>query len=122
MRTKCIFIVDDSATNCLLLEDILIDEGYRVFTYCSPVLALTEINIHYPDLILLDLNMPGINGFQFYEKIQDHRIPVIIVSATVDPKTIDLALELGIKDYITKPIKIQNVKDKVNQLFAENTI
>ena len=117
MCKKRIFIVDDSVTNLLLLNDILIDEGYIIDTFVCPADALSRIRTLTPDLILLDLHMPGLNGFQFYEKIKNRNIPVIIVSANVNPTIIDRAFALGVMDYITKPIQIKCVLEKVNQIL-----
>ena len=119
---KRIFIVDDSNTNLLLIEDILQEEGYEVEIDDKPTRALKKIKENPPDLILLDLLMPVMDGFQFYEQLKPLAIPVIIVSADASKVKIKKAKEIGIDEYIVKPIKVKEIKNKVNEVLRNNKI
>ncbi|MCX7923478.1 MAG: diguanylate cyclase [Clostridia bacterium] len=107
MNTK-VLIVDDNNKNLRLLNDILVDEGYTVYTANNglPVVEMTH-NIK-PDVILLDIMMPGIDGFEVCKRLKkDYEIediPVIMVTAKTDGNDIKMGLELGAFDYIKKPV------------------
>lgn len=106
-------IVDDSETNLVLLEAVLKDKGYVVQTARSAVTAMEMLNTDKPDLILLDLLMPGINGKEMLKKMKSNdrlrNIPVIVVSAVADRKTREYCFENGASDYMTKPVKIRQL-------------
>ena len=86
--TKKILIVDDSNTNVVLLEAILKNRGYNILTAMTVKDAFFILESELPQLILLDLLMPNVNGFQFLEEIKKKEvtrdIPVIVVSAVSD--------------------------------------
>ncbi|MBN1182142.1 MAG: response regulator [Bacteroidales bacterium] len=120
MKNNQIFIIDDSNTNLLLLEDILMEEGYEVKTDDNPKRALQKIKENPPDLILLDLLMPGLDGFQFLDKLEPRNIPIIIISADRNAESIKKAKAKGIYDYIMKPINVKHIKDKVKEAILYN--
>ncbi len=102
-----ILIVDDIADNLQLLSFELEDEGYEVYTAQNGEQCLKAIEQHQPDLVLLDLFMPIMNGIQTLKQIRANPaytdIPVIMVSANEDTKDIVEALDLGAHDYVSKP-------------------
>ena len=120
MNRKQVFIIDDSNTNLLLLEDILKEDGYDVKTDDNPKRALQKIKDSPPDLVLLDLLMPVIDGFEFIEQIEPKNIPIIIISADRNPKNIKRARQMGVYDYIVKPINVKNIKAKVRDVLNYN--
>lgn len=119
---KKIYIIDDSNTNLLLLEDILLEEGYVVEIDDKPARALKKIKENPPDLILLDLLMPIMDGFQFIQQLRPLSIPIIIISADTNQENIKKAHETGIYDYIVKPIKVKDIKIKVKEALSNNKI
>jgi PAS domain S-box-containing protein len=102
-----IFIVDDDPTQVRLLENILAKENYQTIGYTDNEKALEEISQFLPDLILLDLAMPKIDGFEVCSRLKaddmTRHIPVIFVTASTDKATESKGFELGAVDYITKP-------------------
>ena len=118
-KNKKILIVDDSNTNVILLEAILKNKGYNVEKALSVSEANQLIRKEIPDLILLDLHMPHISGYQFLESIKrnDHtkNIPVIIVSAITENESKEKVKRLGIVDYLEKPINLTALTDIVEK-------
>lgn len=112
-----ILAVDDVALNLLLVKKILQRYNFRIRTADSGVKALEEVAAEKPDLILLDILMPGIDGFEVLSRLKADRntkdIPVIILSALNSNKDIVRAYEMGAKDYITKPIIMEKLINSV---------
>jgi DNA-binding response OmpR family regulator len=116
---KKILIVDDSNTNVVLLEAILNSQGYEIKTALNVKEAYTMLEKDRPELILLDLLMPKISGYQFLDQLKkNHKtreIPVIIVSAVTDVMNIKKTLDMGAVDYIEKPVDIKALIKKVEK-------
>ena len=114
---KKILIVDDSNTNVVLLEAILNSKGYDIQTALNVKEAYSMMAVSPPSLILLDLLMPQISGYQFLDQIKNNEetkgIPVIIVSAVTDALNIQKTLDMGAVDYIEKPVDIKELVTKV---------
>jgi two-component system chemotaxis sensor kinase CheA len=109
-----ILIVDDSGTNLFLLQRLLEDEGYSVVITEDSKEGLNYVNKNTDiSLILLDIMMPGIDGFEFMKQLSDKGkladIPVVMVTARDDRESQKKAVDLGAKDYITKPLDLQKV-------------
>ncbi len=118
-KNKNILIIDDSFTNNVLLEAIFKEKGYDIFLAFNAHEAHKIIKKKEIDLILLDLLMPKISGFDFLKEIRSEdttkKIPVIVVSAVTDKSDIKKTVELGANDYIQKPIDIRNIVKKVEE-------
>lgn len=103
-----VLIADDNKYNIRLLTDILQDAGYTVYTADNGVPVLEMTHSLKPDAVLLDIMMPGLNGFQVCELLkkdtETRDIPVIMITAKTDGNDINCAFELGAFDYIKKPI------------------
>ena len=112
-----VLIIDDTSTHLLLLQSILIDEGYNADIVDDPKVVLKQLGEKEYQIVLLDIMMPGMDGFQVLDKIKSteklSKIPVIIISAKTDSWSIKTAMDKGAFDYITKPINVQDVKNKV---------
>jgi len=119
-----ILVVDDSSTNIVLLEAILNGQGYQIETAQSVKEAYTIIKKEPVNLILLDLLMPRVSGYDFLREIKNNDatkdIPVIIVSAVADPENKKKSLEMGALDFVNKPIDIQEFISKVDSVLKEN--
>ena len=119
-----ILIVDDVSSHLLLLQSILIDEGYKTDTTDDPKSVIEMLLKNKYQILLLDIMMPGMDGFQVLDSIRENKklefINVIIISAKTDSWSIKNALDKGAFDYITKPINIQDVKNKVKLAMKES--
>jgi signal transduction histidine kinase len=112
-----ILIVDDVAANLKLLDDILKTEGYKTRPVPNGEQALRAAAKEIPDLVLLDIMMPDIDGFEVCRQLKENPdlkdIPVIFISAIGDTSNIVNALALGGVDYIHKPFQAEEVKSRV---------
>jgi CheY-like chemotaxis protein len=116
---KRILVVDDDLTTVKIISHFLQKENYRVSTSLSGVDGLKKAFKEAPDLILLDVMMPDLNGFQFlsiYRKDEDNaRIPVVILSSLSGEADVLKGLEIGAVDYITKPFSPQVLVAKIKK-------
>jgi len=112
-----ILIVDDAPENLTILELILKRDGYRVESALSAELALQSIEQRKPDLILLDIMMPDVSGYQLCQQIKENRptedIPVLFISALNSTKDKVSGFSAGAVDFITKPFKPEEVLSRV---------
>jgi CheY-like chemotaxis protein len=119
-----ILVVDDSSTNIILLEAILNGQGYQIETAQSVKEAYQIIKKEPVNLILLDLLMPRISGYDFLKEIKSNEatkdIPVIIVSAVADPENRKKSIEMGALDFVNKPIDIQDFISKVDSVLKNS--
>lgn len=104
-----ILVVDDDRFMRVFLKDLLNEAGFNVETVADGSTALDSFTSSQPDLILMDLNMPGKDGFQACREIRNRpngtHTPILMVTSMDDEKSIQLAYEAGATDFITKPIK-----------------
>ncbi len=112
-----ILIVDDTLANLRLLAGILKEEGYKVRPAPSGPLGLSAARSKTPDLILLDINMPEMNGYEVCEALKADEdlkdVPVIFLSALSETEDKLKAFEAGGVDYITKPFQYEEVRARV---------
>jgi len=112
-----ILIVDDTPANLQLLARMLADRGYQVRPVLDGQLALASVEAEPPDLILLDIRMPEMNGYQVCERLQANpstrQIPVIFLSAMDALEDKVKAFRAGGVDYVTKPFQIEEVTARV---------
>jgi twitching motility two-component system response regulator PilH len=120
MPIKNILVVDDSPTDRKYLTDLLTKKGYKVFTAESAEDALTKAKSMKPDLVLMDVVMPGENGFQATRKLTKDEatkhIPVIICTTKGQETDRVWGLRQGARDYIVKPIKQEDLLAKISAL------
>ena len=114
-----ILVIDDSTTNVVLLEAILKEKGYTINTALSAKEAYNVLKNAKPNLILLDLLMPRISGFDFLEKIRRDKetedVPVIVITAVNDDEYSQKALNLGATEVLQKPVDIPVLIGKVEK-------
>ncbi|MEI8085533.1 MAG: response regulator [Paludibacter sp.] len=117
-KTPYILIVDDAPMNLLVLSEILNRTGYETRSVTDGMTALKVSEEEKPDLILLDIMMPGMDGYEVCRRLKEDKnlsdIPVIFISALNDSQTIVKAFQFGGIDYITKPFQIEEVTARVN--------
>lgn len=113
MSRQSIAIVDDTPANLKLLENMLREQGYRIFAFPRGDFALRSFERNRPDLILLDINMPVLNGFEVCKKLKEDEnlrdIPVIFISAYSETLDKVKAFSVGGVDYVTKPFQLEEV-------------
>ena len=116
-RPANILVVDDTPANLQVLAGMLKDRGYKVRPVPSGKLALLAAQRDPPDLILLDINMPEMNGYEVCEHLKaDERlksIPVIFISALTEQLDKVKAFAFGGVDYITKPFQMEELHARV---------
>ena len=116
--TNKIMIIDDNETNVKLLDLVLTKAGFKTDTIVNPKFAFDIIKDTKPALILLDINMPEVNGLKLCKMLkkdaETRNIPIIFVSTLTDAKYIAGGLAMGAVDYIKKPIKPDEVIARVS--------
>ncbi len=121
-KKEYILVVDDTPPNLQLLLTMLMRKGYEVCGAVDGTTALLEVQNQLPDLVLLDVNMPNINGFQVCEYLKSsdrtRDIPVIFISARDEVLDKVQAFAVGAVDYITKPFQIAEVLVRVENQLA----
>jgi diguanylate cyclase (GGDEF)-like protein len=121
-RKEDILVVDDTPENLRLLSSFLVNEGYNVRKALTGQMALTAMDTVLPDLILLDIMMPAMDGYQVCEKLKSNpktaEIPVIFLSALNDAFDKVKAFTVGGADYITKPFQFEEVLARVRLQLA----
>lgn len=118
---KKILCIDDSNTSLLLLGYTLTNAGYKPISATNVEEAIQIIKSETPDLILLDLSMPEVSGYDFLKMRSDleiESIPIIVISAYDSRESVKSTQDLGATDFITKPIKIEFVLQKIKQYLA----
>jgi len=110
INSDYVLIVDDSHTNNLLIKALLFENRIDSKMAFDASMAWDLISRHKPVLILLDLMMPKISGFQLLERLKRKTefadIPIIVVSALCEPETVTLLKEMGAIDFFPKPIDL----------------
>ncbi len=116
-KQDCIFIIDDNPNNVKLLEKILLNLNYSVRVAIRGSSAIKSIQLDKPDLILLDLVMPDMDGYEVCEKLKNNQqtknIPIIFISALDDTVAKVKALKAGGIDYISKPFRPEEVSARI---------
>lgn len=123
---ETILIVDDDAANRELLEAILTEAGYRVEQADGGAAALTRAGVAPPDLILLDLRMPGMSGFEVCQQLKRDAttgaVPIIVVTALGEITHKEAALTSGADDFVTKPVDTEDLRARVGAMLKVRRI
>ena len=123
MTTKSILVVDDNELSLKLMNDILGAEGYRVLTATSGGEALDIIDHERPDVILLDIMMPGMDGFEVVRRIKaditPHKTQIVMVSALDDEGARTRLAAAGISDMLKKPIDRWELRALLTRILSE---
>jgi sigma-B regulation protein RsbU (phosphoserine phosphatase) len=117
-----LLIVDDKPANLRLLATMLVDEGYKVRSAINGRLALTATQAAPPDMILLDINMPEMNGYEVCERLKSDEstcdIPIIFISALDETADKVKGFQVGGVDYIAKPFQMEEVLARIQTHLA----
>ncbi len=123
---KNILIVDDTPENLTVLRRILTEQGYRVRPALSGEIALKTIQTDPPDLILLDIVMPGMDGLEVCRKLKEgeetREVPIIFISALNEIEDKMRAFSQGGVDYISKPFQKEEVLARVKTHLTQSTL
>ncbi len=114
---KTILVVDDTASLRRMVASYLTQEGFRVLTAADGQEALMLARQEQPDLILLDLMMPNMGGYEFIRAYGSNGAPIIILTAKLEENDKVLGLELGADDYVTKPISLRELTARVRAVL-----
>ena len=116
--SRTILVVDDKASVRNLVREYLEAEGYRVVTATNGREALYTARQEKPDLILLDIMMPQMSGYDFIRAYRKEReTPIIVLTAKLDETDKVLGLELGADDYVTKPFGMKELAARINAVL-----
>jgi DNA-binding response OmpR family regulator len=120
MTTKILVIDDDTAVTDLL-SVLLRSQGFDVTATNSSSDGLSYISEHEPDLIILDLMMPEIDGWEVCRSVRAYsQVPIIVLSALNDPSMVASVLDAGADDYLTKPTPSRVLVAHINRLIKRN--
>jgi len=123
MTTARILIVDDNATNLKLVAYLMRNHGYTVDTALDAESALDSIRVNRPDVILMDIQLPGIDGLELTRRLKadaaTRDIVVVAVTAYAMKGDQAKALAAGCDDYITKPIDTRTLPDTIKRHLAK---
>ena len=117
-KHKTILVLEDSPMINKIIEKYLKDENYNLIIAKNAFDALDILEVITPDLILLDIMLPMINGFSFLKLVKirhkTKNIPVVMISSLENQEDIDKSLALGAKDYLKKPFNSNDLKNLIN--------
>ena len=120
--TRQILIVDDEVGALTLMGIMLERGGFQVIKAQDAYAALEVLNSQTPDLIILDVMMPGMDGITLCTHIREHEAtrntPIIILSARDDPASIERGRRAGANDYLAKPILRHDLISKITEMLA----
>lgn len=119
---KRILVIDDSATNNILLSAVLESSGFEFEVAKNVLEAFRFLESESFDLVLLDLLMPELNGFDFLKSVraeeQTKNLPIIVISAATDIENKKKAKDLGADCFLDKPIDIEVLLDEMNKILS----
>lgn len=118
-----VLLIEDELRLRENLSELLEIHNFEVTIAENGLNGLEKLNLITPNIILCDIMMPVLNGYQFLEELnkkeQKKNIPVILISAKIEPEDINLGLALGAVDYLRKPFKISDLVDKINNVLVK---
>ena len=124
--TQSVLIVDDEPMARTLLRLMLVRAGFNVSEAEDGFDALEKVQVSLPDIILLDVMMPGMDGFSVCEELRQRKetstLPIIMLSAKTDLDSINKGLRVGATKYLTKPISPEDLTHHVNDVLDADPI
>jgi two-component system cell cycle response regulator DivK len=120
-QTPIILYVEDNADNRTLVRRVLQAEGFQIFEAEDAATALALVQQQVPDLVLMDINMPDMDGYTLTNRLKGiphlHGVPVIALTANVMRGDRERSLEAGCDGYIQKPIDVDTLADQINHFL-----
>ncbi len=121
---KKIFIVDDERKIHDILKYVLSREGYQVFSAYNGKEALKRLNEVVPDLMILDVRMPDMNGFEVCKKVRKYphfkKLPILMFTGEFDEESKTMAYEAGADEFLTKLISLKRLTAAVKRLLKKS--
>lgn len=119
--TNTILVVDDQSNVRKLLQEYLTEQGFRVVTAADGQMALYAARHEQPELVLLDIMMPKMDGYQFLRQYrQERQTPVIIITAREEETDAVLGLDLGADDYVVKPFRMRELAARIRAVLRRS--
>lgn len=117
-----ILIVDDQFGIRMLLQELFQREGYQTFQAADGKKALEIVTTHDPDIVLLDMKIPGMDGLEILKHIKanDSDCKVLVMTAYGELGMIQEAMDMGAIAYVAKPFDIMELRDQINRLLTEH--
>jgi DNA-binding response OmpR family regulator len=119
-----VFVIDDQPMNSQMVADILMGSICDLKCFSDPHEGLREIMVAKPDLVLLDLDMPGLSGMEILQQLRHMRSTqhqqVIMFTAHSDPDTVKAILDMKVSDYLIKPFKAGDLIRKLTQVLGRD--
>jgi two-component system cell cycle response regulator DivK len=119
MMAKTILVIEDHEDNRRIMRDLLTSSGYEVIEAVSGEEGVTAAETHHPDLILLDIQLPGIDGYEVARRIKAnpdlHKIPIIAVTSYALSGDDVKAFEAGCNAYVTKPFSPRKLLAQIRE-------
>jgi DNA-binding response OmpR family regulator len=123
-NARRILIVDDNLDNRILVRDILQPEGHALIEAENGLAAIEKVQSEKPDLVLLDIMMPELDGFGVLKRLRAQMgllgLPIIILTAMSEAESQSLALELGADDYLSKPFNPRVLRARIQALIRRS--
>ena len=123
MSERAVLVVDDEPDIRSLLQEILEDEGYAVSTADTAAAAQACVSEARPDLVLLDINLPDMDGYEILEKMRAHPqtkdIPAIAITANAMMDDVERGEKAGFNDYLIKPVKASELLKSMQVIIDE---
>ena len=116
-----ILVTDDSLFQRKIIASVLADEGYAFIEASNGREALFISEKKNPDLILLDLLMPDMDGYQFMEAAREKgiNVPVVVLTSDIQDTTKEICIKLGAAGFVNKPVEKENLLPVINRLLSE---
>jgi DNA-binding response OmpR family regulator len=125
MQTKKILLVDDSCTILMMEKMILAKEPYTLITAADGEQAVAAAVTEHPDLILMDVVMPKMDGFaacrELRQRQETRSIPIVMVTTRGEDDNVEIGYQSGCSDYVTKPINAPELLAKLRDLLGGRT-
>lgn len=116
-------IVDDDKDIVRLMKVLLSSRGYSTITASDGSYALEKVILEKPDIILLDIDMPEMNGFEVLQRVKENpatkRIPVIMLTASSETHSFEKAVDKKVDRYVAKPFKTKFLMEKIEEVLEE---
>lgn len=120
MASSRVLLIDDEPEVVRMLSAALADVGYEVIAALHGGDALMLFEVERPDVVLLDIKMPGMNGTEVLQQMRLRRpdLPVIVVSGLTDPATVARCFQRGAVEYIHKPFQLEHLEQSIASALA----
>ncbi|MBI1807132.1 MAG: response regulator [Ignavibacteria bacterium] len=121
---KSILVVDDSSTIRKFVSVSLSLQGFDVLTACDGMDALEKLPTKKVDLVITDLNMPNMDGFEFIKALRENSeyqdVPVIVLTSLPEEKNKEIGVKLGVTSYVMKPFKPEKIQYEVSKCISSS--